>query len=105
VKEDDPTIIKAIKKYNEFMFNYFALMILVPLNILTGTSKAFCFVLFFFILIVVVVFNLAQLHRKCIDHKCVRAVVENLWIGMLFFQLVNIWGATPTFQPYIVVPG
>jgi hypothetical protein len=105
VKEDDPTIVKIIKKYNEFMFNYFALMIVVPLNILTGTSKAFSFVFYFFILAVVLLFNVFQVHRKCMDHTCLRVILENLWIGMIFFELLNVWAASATWQPYIVVAG
>ena len=87
------------------MFNYFALLIVVPLNILTGTSKAFSFVFYFFVLAVVLIFNVIQLHRKFIDNKCVRVIIENLWIGFLFFELLNVWPASTTLQPYVVVSG
>lgn len=85
--------------------NYFPLLILVPLNILTGTSKAFSFVFYFFILVVVILFNVFELHRKCIEHKCVRVILENLWIAMLFFELLNIWATSTAWQPYIIVAG
>jgi hypothetical protein len=85
--------------------NYFPLLIIVPLNILTGTSKAFSLVFYLFILAVVIVFNVFGLHRKCIEHKCVRVILENVWLGMLFFELLNVWAATTAWQPYIIVEG
>jgi hypothetical protein len=84
---------------------YFPLFIVIPLNILTGTSKAFSLVFYFFILIVVLLFNIAKIHRKCCEHKCIVAILENLWIAMMFFELLNVWGASTTQQPYILVPG
>lgn len=85
--------------------NFFPLLIVVPLNILTGTSKAFCFVFYLFTLVVVILFNVFQIHRKCIEHKCVRVIVENVWIVMLFFVLLNVWAASASWQPYVLVAG
>lgn len=85
--------------------NFFPLLIVVPLNILTGTSKAFCLVFYLFTLAVVIVFNVFEIHRKFIEHKCVRVIVENVWIGMLFFLMLNVWAASASWQPYVLVEG
>jgi hypothetical protein len=76
---------------------------LLPLNILTGTSKAFSFTLFCIITVVLLLFNSCKLHKKISDHKCVAVVFENLWLIFTFFYCVNVWGAKAIMQPYIVV--
>lgn len=77
-------------------------MILMPLNIITGTSKSFCFTIYFVIGLVIVLFNQCKLHRKCSEHKCVSAIFENLWLLVTFFFIVNQWGASTIFMPYAV---
>lgn len=94
-----------IKRVNEFKMSYFSMLIIIPLNILTGTSKAFSLVFYLFILAVVLIINVAKLHRKCFDHKCILVILENIWIFMLFFELLNIWSTSTILQPYIVVRG
>jgi len=70
---------------------------------LTGTSKAFLLINLLFTLAVVILFNVLEVHRKCVEHKCVRVVLENLWLGLVFFMFVNQWGADPVSQPYAIV--
>lgn len=84
---------------------YFSMLIVIPLNILTGTSKAFSLVFYLFILGVVLAINVAELHKKCFEHKCIRVILENIWIVMLFFELLNVWSTSTILQPYIVVGG
>jgi hypothetical protein len=72
--------------------------------LITGTAYAFLIVDFFFVMIPLVLFNLLKLHH-CTENKCVRVILENLWIVLLWFMNVNLWAATPLKQPYIVVRG
>jgi len=37
------------------------------------------------------------------SHKCLRVVLENMWIFLNFFMLLNVWTTTTVSQPYIVV--
>lgn len=104
VAEDDPLTIKLVKKLEELEMTYFPLLILFPLNLITGTAYAFLIVNFFFLVVPLVLFNLLKLHH-CTENKCIRVVLENLWLVLLWFMLVNHWGATPLLQPYIVVAG
>ena len=105
IKDDDPTIIKLVKKtrYSEVFLLPF--LVIAPLNMLTGTSKAFCMVCFFFILVLVVLFNLIKLHRKSgeVGHKCLNVVLDNAWLMLLFFMFVNQWGADPVRMPYNIL--
>ena len=75
IKEEDTTLEKAVKKINELKLTFFPFLIVAPLNILTGTSKAFSFVFFFFILIVLAVVNLGKFHRNCCENKCINVVL------------------------------
>jgi hypothetical protein len=75
VAEDDPTVIKMVKKVGEFQLLYFPLLTIFPLNICTGTSKAFAMVDLFFVLIAVILFNMAKLHRGFVEHVCVRVIL------------------------------
>ena len=87
-------------KYSELFL--LSMLLIVPLNMLTGTSKAFLLVNFLFILLVVILFNIIQVHRKVgqAGHKCVNVVLDNLWLILMFFMYVNQWGARPVSQPY-----
>jgi hypothetical protein len=81
---------------------YFPVLITFPLNILTGTSKAWQMVDFFFMVIVILLFNVFKVHRSCMSHKCARVVLENTWLVLNFFMLLNVWAAATVKQPYIV---
>jgi hypothetical protein len=105
VAEDDPMGIKLAKKVEEFEISYFPLLILFPLNLITGTAYAFLIVDFFFTMAALVLFNLMKLHYGCTENKCVRVVLDNLWLVLIWFMMINLWGATPLWQPYIVVAG
>ena len=79
-------------------------MMLAILNIVTGTSKAFCFILYLFVVIWVALFNVAKLHRKCCgDSKFVNLFVENLWLVLTWFFFINHWAAFTVAMPYIVM--
>lgn len=103
IEEDDPTGIKIVKKTEEFEGAYFPLLILFCLNIITGTSKAFSFVNYLFTLIAVILFNVLKAHRQCCNHICVNVVLDNLWLILLFFEILNVWAATPVAMPYAVI--
>jgi len=70
---------------------------------ITGTSKVWSMVDFFFMMIVIILFNVLKIHRKWMSHKCLRVVLENMWIFLNFFMLLNVWTTTTVSQPYIVV--
>ena len=70
------------------------------LNLVTGTTYAFDMVLYFFVLLPLVLFNLIKLHRRCIDHKVFIVLLENLWVVLSFFWLLNVWATTRYIQPY-----
>jgi len=75
VEEDDPVPVKIAKKNEEFEVFYFPILIVFVLNILTGTSKAFCFIDFMATIIVVLLFNVAQIHRSCLNHMCANVLL------------------------------
>ena len=91
------------KKNDEFELIYFPLLMIFIFNIVTGTSKAFAFVDFMFNIFVVLLFNIAKLHRKCANSACLNVVMENLYLLLCFFGILNIWAAMPVGMPYIVV--
>lgn len=103
IEEDDPPGIKMMKKTEEFEVAYFPLLILFCLNIITGTSKAFSFVNYLFTLIAVFLLNVLQVHKQCCNHVCARVIFDNLWLILLFFEILNVWAATPVAMPYAVV--
>jgi len=79
------------------------IMIVIPLNIVTGTSKAFSLVFYLFILISVVFLNLFGIHKKCCENKIVRLFMDNLWLILLFFEILNIWTTSTALQPYVII--
>lgn len=87
----------------EASYFYAPVLILLPLNIITGTSKSFCFTLLFLIAVSQFLFNGLKLHKKCSEHKCVAAIFENLWLILTFFFFVNHWGAMTISMPYAVL--
>ena len=103
VDEDDPVPVLLAKKNEEFETFYFPILIVFILNILTGTSKAFCFIDFFATIIVVLLFNVGKLHRKCMNHICANILLENIWLFLVFFAFVNAWGGFTISMPYIVI--
>lgn len=103
LSEDATCADKLFYSFRLFNDYYGPILILLPLNILTGTAKAFSLTLFFIISLTISLFNIAKIHRKLSEHKCVCAVFENLWLGLSFFFCVNQWGATPIAMPYIVI--
>lgn len=105
VADDDPPVLKLGSKVEEFQYFIFPLLILFPLNLNTGTAFAFLIVDFFFIMAAIILFNLMKVHLSCCENKCIRVILENLWIILLFFMTVNQWGATPIMQPYILTEG
>ena len=104
VAEDDPPVIKLARKIEEVQFILFPIMIVFPLNLITGTAYAFLIVDFFFVIIPLILFNVLKLH-KTFESKCLRVVLDNLWLFALWFMLLNQWGATPLRQPYIMIAG
>lgn len=83
--------------------SYFPIFIVFFLNILSGTSKAFCFVDFFFTLLVVIFFNVLKVHRQCMNSIVANIIFENLWLVLCWFAFINLWGAFTVSMPYIVV--
>jgi len=64
VEDSDEGIIKVIKRFHDLELNYFSILIVFPLNIVTGTSKVFQMVDFFIIIICIVLFNIAKIHQS-----------------------------------------
>ena len=102
IEEDDGGSVKFIKKLSEFNTSYMPILIVFPLNIITGTTYAFDFCLYFFVMVPLLLFNLLQLHKKCIDHKIFIVILENLWLILSFFWFVNIWATDRWIQPYYI---
>lgn len=93
-----------VKKTRHTSLFFLPLLLIIPLNMLSGTSKAFLMVNFFFILICLVLFNIIRVHRKADEpgHKCVNVVLDNVWLLLVFFMFVNQWGAMTVSMPYII---
>ena len=88
----------------DFRNFYTPVFILAVVNIVTGTSKAFCFILYIAATIWVILFNVAKLHRSCCgDSKIVNVLVENVWLILSFFFFVNHWAAFTVMMPYVVI--
>ena len=82
---------------------YTPILMLAILNIVTGTSKAFCFILYLAAIFWVILFNVAKLHRSCCgDNKCVNLLVENVWLIFCFLFFINHWAAFTIWMPYVV---
>ena len=91
------------KKTQDFHVFFYPLMITLAFNLLTGTTFSFLMVNYFAVTICLLLFNVIQVHRLCgAEHKCIRVILENLGLFLSFFFLLNIWGATPISQPYII---
>ena len=89
----------------EYCYSYAPILILLPLNFVTGTCKSFCFSLYFGISVCIGLFSMGKLHRRVTTHVVVSALLENLWMLLAIFFIVNHWAAFPIAMPYIVLGG
>lgn len=65
---------------------------------------AFNVVLFFITFTVALLFNLLKIHWALgVEHKVLRVIIENIWLFLAFFFLVNIWATTTALQPYFIL--
>lgn len=58
--------VKIIKKTTDLQYIFFPMFLIFTLNIVTGTSKAFSLVNYFFTTIAVFLFNVLKLHKGSI---------------------------------------
>lgn len=79
---------------------FMPILIVYPLNLLTGTTYAFSLVWFLFITVVILLFNICEIHKKCIQHKVLRVVLEKAYLIMTLFMLLNVWTSTNARMPY-----
>jgi hypothetical protein len=91
VADSDPLFERGMKIIHRLNVLLMPLLVTSVLNILVGTSFAFCFVLYFIVLLAMIPFNLLELHKKLTTNKIALCICENLWIIATFFWLVNIW--------------
>lgn len=91
---------KKIDKLNTMLM---PILVTFVLNVTLGVTYAFCLILYFIVLVPMVLFNLMELHRKCVDHKVLVCIIENLWLIASFFWLLNIWVTGKYQQPYYMV--
>ena len=103
VEEEDSVPVKIAKKNDEFEVFYFPILTVFIMNIVTGTSKAFCFIDFFATILIVLFFNVLKVHRQCSNHVFINALMENLWLALVFFGFVNVWASFTILMPYVVV--
>jgi hypothetical protein len=75
------------------------------LNMMTGTTYAFVMIIFLVSVITFIIFNLLKVHRRVIDNRVLRSLLENLSYVLSFLMLLNIWITKPTTMPYVVVQG
>lgn len=101
--EDDPGTVKLGKKIEKLNTMLLPVILVFLLNFVVGTTYAFSFVLYFLILIPVVLFNLAELHKRLFNHKAFVCFFENIWLVGCFFWLLNIWVTGKYQQPYYMV--
>lgn len=73
------------------------------LNLMTGTTYTFVMVVFLVTLLTFIIFNLLKIHRKVIDNRVIRSLLENLSYVLSFLMLLNVWITKPTTMPYVVV--
>lgn len=78
----------------------------VALNVATGTSYAFIFVLFFFLQVTFGIFNDLKIHVACgVENKIVKVILQNLGYVLSFFAWVNLWGADTSPMPFYMMKG
>lgn len=103
LKEDATCLEKFFYGVQNFSNTYGPILILLPLNIITGTSKAFSLSLYFAVMLSLTLFNGMKLHRKASENRCVCVFFENLWLLLCFFFFVNHWAAMTVAMPYAVL--
>lgn len=103
LKEDASCLEKFFYGIQSSSNTYGPILILLPLNIITGTSKSFSLTLYFIVLVSIWLFNGMKLHRKVSESACFSAVFENLWLLLSFFFFVNHWAAMTIRMPYWVL--
>jgi len=73
----------------------------IALNVVTGTSYAFIFVLFFFLQVTFGLFNDLKIHEACgVENKIIKCIVQNLGFVLTFFAWVNFWAADTAQMPF-----
>ena len=90
-----------MKKVTELETKYFAVMVLFAFNVIAGATYAFAVTLYFLTLVPLILFNLLGLHKKA-GHKVIQSVLENMWLILAFFWLINIWTIRKYYEPYFM---
>ena len=90
-----------MKKVTELETKYFAVFALFAFNVIAGASYAFSVTLYFLTMVPLVLFNLLGLHKKA-GHKIIQSVLENMWLILSFFWLINLWTIGKYYQPYFI---
>lgn len=73
------------------MVLYNPLLMVFVLNIVTGTSRAFCLAVFMISASSALLFNVYKIHRLFVEHIFLRLVIEEFWIVFSWLLLLNIW--------------
>ena len=75
------------------------MLVIFAFNVISGTSYAFSLVLYFLVMVPLILFNIMGLHKGA-GHKIIQGFLENLWLIMTFFWLINIWTIVKYNEPY-----
>ena len=90
-----------MKKITELEGKYFAILVIFAFNVIAGSTYAFALTLYFLVLVPLILFNLLGLHKKA-GHKVIQGFLENLWLILAFFWLINIWTIGKYYEPYFL---
>ena len=90
-----------MKRVTELETKYFAILVIFAFNVIAGSSYAFSVVLYFLVLVPLILFNLLGLHKKG-GNKIIQSVLDNLWLILCFFWLINIWTIRKYNEPHYI---
>ena len=69
----------------------------------TGTTHAFVFIIFYISFGFLLIFNLWKLQTRCVENKVLRILIEILGYAFSFFMFLNIWVTEVDEMPYVIV--
>ena len=93
------------KKVHYHVLNHLPFFFPFALNIVTGTSYSFLFVLFFIVQITYALLNELKIQNNCVENKIIKAILNNLGLILTFFCWINLWGAMTSQMPFVIRKG